>query len=185
MKPNLPPDANIQPQRPFGRGMQILFWLTALAFLSFIFARWEAQQYNPNQKLNDYPLNDPQNNAAREVTLERNRYHHYVASGLINNIPVTFMLDTGASAVVVPKNLANKLQLIAGRPHIANTANGQVQVRATHIKHLQLGPIQLYNLDASINPGMDGDEILLGMSALKQIEFSQKGKFLTLKQSQF
>jgi len=65
---------------------------------------------------------------------------------------------------------------------MANTANGQVQVRATRINTLQLGPITLYNLEASINPGMDGNEILLGMSALKQIEFSQKGKFLTLRQ---
>jgi len=30
---------------------------------------------------------------------------------------------------------------------------------------------------------MDGDEVLLGMSALKQLEFSQKGGTLVLRQS--
>jgi len=38
------------------------------------------------------------------------------------------------------------------------------------------------NVRASINPYMDGEEILLGMSALKQLELLQQGKTLTLKQ---
>lgn len=160
-----------------GRAMLIIFWLLVLGALTYFFGTWEEHQYNPNQNLNS----DTQQ-GVRQVVLERNRYHHYVASGLINGTAVTFMLDTGATAVVIPANLANKLQLKAGRPHIANTANGQVEVRATRIDTLELGAIKLHNINASINPGMDGEEILLGMSALKQIEFSQKGKVLTLRQ---
>jgi aspartyl protease family protein len=163
--------------RPFGRGMLVIFWVLALGMLTLVFGNLEDRQYNPNQA-----LAGKQTEALREVVLERNRFNHYVASGLINGVPVTFMLDTGASAVVVPKNLAAKLGLVPGRPHIAQTANGQVQVRATRINKLQLGPIELLNINASINPGMNGEEILLGMSALKQIEFSQKGKMLTLRQ---
>ena len=157
--------------------MLIIFWLLVLGLLTYTFSNWEEKQYNPNQG-----LTGEQYDGVRQLALERNRYQHYVASGLINSIPVTFMLDTGATAVVVPAGLADKLQLKAGRPHIANTANGQVQVYATRIESLQLGPILLQDINASINPGMDGEEILLGMSALKQIEFSQKGKMLTLRQ---
>lgn len=160
-----------------GRAMLIIFWLLVLGALTYFFGTWEKKQYNPNQDLSGEQLP-----GSRQVVLERNRFNHYVASGLINGIPVTFMLDTGATAVVVPANLATKLRLKAGRPHIANTANGQVEVRATRIDTLELGAIRLRDINASINPGMGGEEILLGMSALKQVEFSQKGKMLTLRQ---
>ena len=48
---------------------------------------------------------------------------------------------------------------------------------------LQLGDIQLREVAALITPGMEGHEVLLGMSALKQLEFTQKGGTLVLRQS--
>ncbi|MDA3165056.1 TIGR02281 family clan AA aspartic protease, partial [Pseudomonas aeruginosa] len=36
---------------------------------------------------------------------------------------------------------------------------------------------------ALIAPGMDGDEVLLGMSALKQLEFTQRDGTLVLRQN--
>jgi len=65
------------------------------------------------------------------------------------------------------------------------TANGIVEVRDTTIETLQLGSIRLSNIRASINPGMVGEEILLGMSALKDLEFTQRGSKLTLKQTPY
>mgnify|MGYP006185209835 CR=1 FL=1 len=54
----------------------------------------------------------------------------------------------------------------------------------SRIARLQLGDIVLHDIPASIVPGMDksgaGTEILLGMSALKQLEFHQQGNQLTL-----
>ena len=52
----------------------------------------------------------------------------------------------------------------------------------TRIDELHLGEIRLTNIDASINPNMEG-AILLGMTALGQIEFSQQADTLTLKQT--
>jgi aspartyl protease family protein len=63
-----------------------------------------------------------------------------------------------------------------------HTANGQVTVIKTLIKELRIGSIVLYDVAANINPGMKSDEILLGMSALKRVEFSQRGKELTLRE---
>jgi aspartyl protease family protein len=45
-----------------------------------------------------------------------------------------------------------------------------------------LGAIGLVNVNAGIVPGMDGEEILLGMSALRQLDFSQRGGELILRQ---
>ena len=63
------------------------------------------------------------------------------------------------------------------------TANGVVTIYQTRLNSLTIGEIELYNIDASINPAMNAGAILLGMSALGQIEFSQQGDTLTLRQN--
>ena len=122
------------------------------------------------------------NNGIREVVLERNRQGHYVANGEINGIPVTFLLDTGATDVAIPAEIALDANLVSGLAQQASTANGVVTVYSTRINELTLGNIVLYNIEASITPSMLGGIILLGMSALQQIEFTQRGATLTLRQ---
>jgi len=118
----------------------------------------------------------------RELTLQRNRFGHYVASGNINDTPVVFLLDTGASDVSVPENLARQIGLKRGRPMMYQTANGTITVFATRLDKVDLGGIVLRQVRASINPNMQGNEVLLGMSFLKHLEFSQRGNTLVLRQ---
>ena len=114
--------------------------------------------------------------------MQRNRFGHYLVNGQINNSPVAFLLDTGATDVVVPEDTAKRLNLPYGYRSQAMTANGQVTIYRTKINELQIGEIRLYNVDASINPAMADGAILLGMSALSKIEFTQSGNTLTLRQ---
>lgn len=172
------PNQHSQPGQKLGRGMLTLTWLGILVLLTLVFGRWEENRQNPNRK--------PESRIdgqVREVILEGNRRHHYIATGSINGTPVTFLLDTGASDVVVPQALARKLGLKPGPRNFAQTANGTIAVRQTRIGTLSLGVIQLRNVRASINPAMDGPEVLLGMSALRQVEFSQNGNQLRLRQT--
>jgi len=165
------------PGQQIGKGMMILAWVGVFALLTVFFGNWEGRQINPNQ--------NPESRiegGVREVVLEGNRRHHYVASGEINGREVVYLLDTGASDVVIPAGLAKKLNLTPGARGYAMTANGRVEVRSTIIERLSLGAITLRQVKASINPGMRGQEILLGMSALKQVEFTQRGNILTLRQ---
>ncbi|AFV00715.2 retropepsin-like aspartic protease family protein [Simiduia agarivorans] len=171
--PDSPPQA--APGKSMGKAMLMITWLVVLGLLTLWFGRWEERQYNPNAA--------PESRLASDqviVTLNANRWHHYVSNGTINGEPVTFLLDTGATAVSVPANLADKLGLDKGVPMQSQTANGTVRVWSTRIDQLTLGAITLTNLRGSINPGMQGDEILLGMSALKQLEIRQQGDTLTL-----
>lgn len=161
--------------RPMGKTMLVVAWLAALGLLTLVFGRWEDRQLNPNQAPDSLKTG-----TATQVTLNANRFHHYVSAGQINGKPVTFLLDTGATTVSVPAHLATALGLQRGQPLQSSTANGTVTVYATRIHSLQLGDIQLENLRGTINPGMQEDEILLGMSALRQIEWHQKGDQLTL-----
>lgn len=163
--------------RGLGRGISLAFWLVALGLLTWLFGSWENSLFNPNPspKVAD-------SGAWRQVILESNRQHHYVAGGQINGQPVTFLLDTGATDVVIPAGLANRLGLRRGAAGRAATANGFVTIYRTRLDSVQLGSIRLQDVTASINPGMDGEAVLLGMSALRSIEFTQRDGQLILRQ---
>lgn len=163
--------------RSMGKGMLVVFWLLVLGLLTWGFGNWEHQQQNPNAT-----PNSTENAQYREVILDSNRQHHYVASGQINGQTVTFLLDTGATDVVIPEALSRKLNLTPGHSQLAHTANGTVRVYSTTLDSLQLGSIRLNNIRASINPGMEGDGVLLGMSALRSIDFQQRNGQLILRQ---
>ena len=159
-----------------GTGMFILAWLIGLALISVLFEDSLLAQFNPNDK--------PESrfeNGKPTVVLKRNRYGHYVSSGKINGHKVVFLVDTGATNVSIPVAVAEKLGLQKGAPGRSVTANGTVTVYRTTIPSLELGNIQLTNVIGNINPGMQGPEILLGMSVLKQLEFTQRGDTLTLR----
>ena len=85
--------------------------------------------------------------------------------------------------VAVPSAVAERLGLARGAPIVISTANGRATGHRTRLASLRLGDIELRDVAALIAPGMDGDEVLLGMSALQQLEFSQKGGTLVLRQS--
>jgi len=165
------------PGKGAGKVMLIASWILVLIGLTAFFTHQEEEKYNPNQNL-DGAVDEGQ----VEVTLLRNKWGHYVASGKINGKPVTFLLDTGATQVAIPAHLGAKLGLRRGPRYNVTTANGSVAVWATTINELELGPIQLRDVRAALNPGMQDDEILLGMSALKTLDFSQTGNELTLRQ---
>ncbi len=156
--------------------MLILAWVSAFILLIFVFSDLLEKQVNPNSQPNSQVLGN-------QVTVElvRNKQGHYVVTGAINDVPVVFLVDTGATDVAVPATLASELGLIKGRAGIANTANGTVKIFNTTINKLSIGQITLYNVDANINPGMQSGHILLGMSALKQLEFTQRGNTLILR----
>lgn len=173
------PGSNSSPRR-LGTGMIAAAWLLVLGLLTAWFSGWLERQRNPNTEVAGVVLADD----ARQVVLRQNRRGHYVANGRINGSqqPITFILDTGATTVSIPTGVARALNLPRGRAALAYTANGTVTTYATRLDSVELGNIVLHNVRAHINPGMEGDEVLLGMSFLRQLDFSQRGEILTLRQ---
>ena len=152
-------------------------WIILLGLMTLLFSRYLDSQNNPNQSISSTSTAE-----MREVILQRNRYGHYVATGSINGTAVEFMLDTGATMVSVPQSVARRLQLERGPGFEVVTANGTVTVFATTLDQVSLGSITLHDIRASINPHMEDEEILLGMSFLKHLEFTQQGEQLILRQ---
>ncbi len=157
--------------------MITLTWLLALALLTLIFNDWLEGQRNPNPQLTSSGTEQDQ------VRLVRNRYGHYVATGHIKGHEVEVLLDTGATDVSIPGALAKRLGLMPGAAVAAHTANGIIEVYLTTVPQIALGSIVIEDVAAHINPHIRGDAVLLGMSFLKHLEFTQSGDTLTLRQS--
>ena len=160
-----------------GQGMIAIGFVIGIALLTFMFDGLQQDMINPNVQP-DSRLTD---NGAVEVVLESNRSGHYVMRGQVNGVPADLLLDTGATDVVLPAGLAREAGLEQGPPSRAMTANGLINIYSTRIDELRLADIALHDVRASINPSMDEHIVLLGMSALRQIEFNQQGSTLTLR----
>ncbi len=158
--------------------MLALMWIGIFLVLGIFFTDILDKQNNPNQNLQTRYLDGE----IRELVLQRNRQGHYVADGSINGQPVVFMLDTGATDVSIPSEIARKLQLKPGPSATYQTANGPVRVSLTRLDQISLGALTLSDIRATINPGFKSQQILLGMSFLKHLEFTQRGNTLTLRQ---
>jgi aspartyl protease family protein len=171
------PNSEASVTKKMGSGMTIAAWIFVLAIATLYFDRFLDERRNPNQDV-EYSEGD----AGREVILQRNRQGHYLSNGEINGVKVSFLLDTGATDVSIPTAIADALQLKRGMQVEANTANGTIPVYLTTLDRIQIGNIILYDVRASINDYMQEDEILLGMSFLKHLEFTQRGDQLILRQ---
>ncbi len=160
-----------------GKGMIYAAWVLLLAMLTWLFHGWLETERNPNRRPDSRMTAD----GLPEVRLRRNRAGHYLANGAINGEPVTFLLDTGATDVALPLSLAQRLRLDLGAEQRAMTANGPVRAWSARLSSVSLGAIRQSDVRASVLPNMADDQVLLGMSFLKRLEWSQRGDVLLLR----
>lgn len=159
-----------------GKVMIYLAWILVLGILVMFFQGVLDRRHNPNRTL----VTTTDASGRPSVVLKRNRAGHYLGNGTVNGHPVEFLVDTGASDIAIPLEMADRLGLRPGMPRQYRTANGVVTAYTTYIDRLTIGPIVIRNVRASLNPGMGSMDILLGMSLLKELEFTQRGDTLTL-----
>ena len=97
--------------------------------------------------------------------------HYYLTLG-INNVPVEFVVDTGASQVVLTQDDAKRIGLNPSSLSYlgtASTANGTVRTAAVRLDTVSLGAITDTSVRAVVNDGqMFGS--LLGMTYLSNFD---------------
>lgn len=162
--------------RKLGNTFTWLGWILGFFVLALLFQKVLDIQNNPNQSVKTLTAN-----GHYEIKLQRNRSGHYVMDGEINSQPVTFLLDTGATTTSIPQNISDSLGLKKGIPIQVETANGTTRAYGTRLKSLRLGLIEFSDVRASINPGLDGNQILLGMNILKNLELVQRQDSLIIR----
>ncbi len=105
-----------------------------------------------------------------EVPRGRGGHFHLVLN--VNGTPIDFLVDTGASDIVLSQEDARRVGLDPDAlPYLgtANTANGEVRLAYATLDTISLGPIGFENVDVSVNGGeMAGS--LLGMSFLSRFD---------------
>lgn len=158
--------------------MIAMMWVLLLILLVYFFGEVIERKLNPNQALTTRYIGEN----IREVTLQRNNLGHYITNGQINGSEVVFMLDTGATGVAVPAHIAREVGLKKGRAIEIHTANGRATGYMSNLDRIGIDGIQMENVRAVINPNDSSDMILLGMTFLKEIEFTQRGDELILRQ---
>ena len=93
---------------------------------------------------------------------------HYYLPMLVNGEPITFLVDTGASQIVLNAQDAKRVGIDLDQLNYlgrASTANGVVRTAPVQLDSLALGPIRDNGVSAWINEG-DLDKSLLGMDYL-------------------
>lgn len=106
------------------------------------------------------------------IEIPRSQDGHYRLTLTINGKPILFVVDTGASQVVLSKADAAKAGLdlenlvYYGR---ALTANGEVRTAPVTLKEVKIGTLTDRNVAAQVNGG-ELDQSLLGMSYLQRFE---------------
>ncbi len=109
---------------------------------------------------------------------------HYYLTLLINGTGVPFMVDTGASGMVLAARDAEALGIdpasLAYRGE-ANTANGVVRTARVTLPLVELGPFRNENFGAFVTEGAL-DQSLLGMDYLGQFRMEFDGGKLVLRQ---
>ena len=106
------------------------------------------------------------------IVLPRARDGHYYLTLDINNVPVEFVVDTGASQVVLTQDDAKRIGLNPSSLSYlgtASTANGTVRTAAVRLDSVSLGAITDTSVRAVVNDGqMFGS--LLGMTYLSNFD---------------
>ncbi|MCE3233632.1 MAG: hypothetical protein K0R98_1889 [Rickettsiaceae bacterium] len=90
----------------------------------------------------------------------------------VNGEPVEFMLDTGASDVVITRKIAKQIGINPKDlefTKIYNTANGTVRGAPILIETIEIGGRRIQNVRASVNDS-DLTSPLLGMSFLDKLQ---------------
>jgi aspartyl protease family protein len=109
--------------------------------------------------------------ASGELVIQRARDGHFRAPGSVNGRPVNFMVDTGASLVVVSEAFARQAGLPAGEPTTFSTANGNMPGHTVRNVPVSVGPIDVSGIRVGVGLlGLAPDEALLGQNFLSRFE---------------
>ncbi len=119
----------------------------------------------------------------KAVVFRRAQSGHFIVEANVDNVPIRFLVDTGASEVVLSPSDAERLGFDLDRLDYSqtfHTANGPVKAAPVRLAEVAVGPITVHNVRASVN-GVPMAGSLLGMTFLDRIGgYRVEGNSLTL-----
>lgn len=128
-------------------------------------------------------LGESSNQPKKFVRIPRDNTGMYRTVGTINGVPVNFLVDTGASQVAMNETTARKIGLqykLNGKKTGVSTAAGRSSAWFVVVNSVSVGGVKLNQVDALVLKGAGPEEVLLGMSFLKQLKMQDDGNLLKL-----
>lgn len=106
----------------------------------------------------------------------------YYVRGSINGLPTRFLVDTGATYVTLSGKKAGQLKIDyrQGVESSAQTAASVVRVWQIELDSVEIGGIVVRDVDATVIPGNQPFEVLLGNSFLRHTKIQQAGSVLQI-----
>lgn len=118
-----------------------------------------------------------------QIMVVRSSSGHYEINGAVNGNSVRFLVDTGASSVVLSARDAKKAGIDIDNLRFSapvSTANGMTQAAKIRVDEISIGTIIRYNLMVMVSKPGDLNESLLGMNFIDTLwGFEIRGDRLT------
>ena len=156
---------------------QFMIFTVVLVVLGGVVARYADQAVSspPQQAAVVQPAYEPREatTSGRSLMLEADRLGHFQVEARIDGRSVDFIIDTGASLVVLRESDAARVG-IRPRPSdytaTAITANGKIKAARATIDRIELGGITVYDVPAMVLPDEALAKNLLGVSFLSRLK---------------
>jgi aspartyl protease family protein len=120
----------------------------------------------------DYEPREPLS-SGRSLMLDSDRQGHFEVEARVEGRFVDFLVDTGASLVVLRESSA-AMAGIRPQPHnytaTAVTANGKIKAARATIERIEVGGITVYDVPAMVLPDEALAKNLLGVSFLSRLK---------------
>jgi aspartyl protease family protein len=150
----------------------ILTWLAVAAVLMIGFTYQEELTRMFQRLRSDLIPGYAVETAAGEMTIAESEGGHYLVHGAANGAPVRFLVDTGASDIVLTPSDAKRAgidldALTFDRSY--GTANGVGYGARARLASLTVGGVKLSNVDVSVNRA-EMSSSLLGMTFLRRLK---------------
>lgn len=98
---------------------------------------------------------------------------HYFVDGSVNDKPLNFVVDSGASSVVLPRAEAMAAGVYCRDQVLMRTVNGTASGCTGIAAKLRFGPFQIRDVPVMIAPNLN--QPLLGMNVLQKFRIEQDG----------
>lgn len=109
---------------------------------------------------------------ANQLVVPQASNGHYMVIAEVDGTDVRFLVDTGASSVVLTTKDAERIGLYPEDleyTQVYQTANGTTRAAPVTLEEISIGPVEVDEVEASVNESPMGVS-LLGMSFLSRLE---------------